>query len=153
MDVAGSPAALCDIWSHVQDGQAPSFALEPDGKIAYDAPQGFRLHVDLIEIGGWGDVRRIHASKPLFDGFVASVSDLLLLRVVTVVNRGRDGDILDFLWLLSLVARDPSFPTIDEDELEHLCSALESCLGALGRLVVAAVIGSGNESAAMRLLA
>jgi hypothetical protein len=152
VDVAASKAALVDIWTRVLEG-TPCFALEPDGKIAYDAPQGFRLHVDLIEIGGWGDVRRIHAPEPLFDGFVAFKSDLLLLRAVTVVNRGRDGDILDFLWLLSEVAKEDPFPVVDEEELEHLCSAMESCLGKIGCLVVAAMIGSSNEAAAMRLLA
>lgn len=152
MDVAASSAALVEIWTRVLEG-TPCFALEPDGKIAYDAPQGFRLHVDLIEIGGWGDVKRIHAPEPLFDGFVASVSDLLLLRAVTVVNRGRDGDILDFQWLLSEVVKENQFPVIDEEELEYLCSAVEFCLGIMGRLVVAAMIGSNNEAAAMRLLA
>lgn len=152
MDVAASSAALVEIWTRVQEG-TPCFALEPDGKIAYDAPQGFRLHVDLIEIGGWGDFKRIHAPEPLFDGFVASMSDLLLLRAVTVVNRGGDGDILDFQWLLSEVAKEDQFPVINEEELEHLCSAVESCLGRMGRLVVAAMIGSNNEAAAMRLLA
>ena len=47
------------------------------------------------------------------------MSDLLLLRAVTVVNRGRDGDILDFLWLLSEVAKEDHFPVVDEEELEH----------------------------------
>lgn len=150
MDVAASPAALVDIWTRISEG-APSFALEPDGKIAYDTPQGFRLHVDLIEIGGWGSVKRVHAAEPFLDGKVSSMSDLLLLR--TVVDRGRDGDILDFQWLLSEVVKEDEFPVIDEEELEYLCKAVESCLGKLSCLIVAAIVRSKNEGIAMRLLA
>lgn len=81
------------------------------------------------------------------------MSDLLLLRAVTVVDRGSDGDVLDFQWLLSEVAKTGQFPEIDDGELEWLPKAVESCLGKLaGRLVVAALIGSSNSAAALRLL-
>ena len=151
MDVAAPSDALIDIWKGVNDG-AQSFTLESDGKIAFDAPQGFRLHVDIIDLGD-GPIERIHATEPLHDGSVASVSDLLLLRAVTVVDRGRDGDVLDFEWLLSEVAKTGQFPVIDDEELGYLLKAVESCLGKfVGRLVVAALIGSRNRAAASRLL-
>lgn len=115
---------------------------------------GFRFYVDVIEIGGWGTIEQIHATKPLFDGCVASISDLLLLlRAVTVVNRGGEGDIWDFKWLLLKVVKQDCFPDIGDEELEDLCSAVELCLGKMGRLVVAAIIGSSNSNAAMMLLA
>lgn len=150
MDIAASPAAFIEIWTRVSLG-APSFTLEPDGKIAYDAPQGFRLHVDLIEIGG-GDISRIHVAEPLGGGYVASVSDLLLLRAMAVVNRGGDGNTLDFDWLLLRVVEMDEFPLVDEEELKHLSSAVQSFMGGLHRLIVAAKIGIRNEVAAIRLL-
>ena len=151
MDVAAHSTAIIDIWKGVSDG-ALNFSFEPDGKIAFDAPQGFRLHVNIIEIGG-GCIERIHVAEPLSEASVASMSDLLLLRAVTVFDRGSDGDVLDFQWLLSEVAKTCSvFPKVDDQELEWLLSAVESCLGELGCLVVAAIIGGNNAAAASQLL-
>lgn len=81
MDVAAPPAALIDIWEGASAG-ALNFSIESDGKIAFDAPQGFRIRVNIIEIGG-GSIDRVHVAEPLFGGSVASVSDLLLLRPVS----------------------------------------------------------------------
>ncbi len=150
MDVAAPPDAIIDIWEGVLNG-ALNFSIESDDKIAFDAPQGFRLCVNLIEIGG-GCIEQIHATEPLYDGSVASVSGLLLLRAVTVVDRGSGGDVLDFEWLLSEVAKTTAFLEVDDQELEVLLSAVESCLEKLGCLVVAAIIGSNNAAASLRLL-
>ncbi|KAK4236197.1 hypothetical protein C8A03DRAFT_35926 [Achaetomium macrosporum] len=40
-----------------------NFSLEPNGKTAFDAPQGFHVIVDILEIGN-GGVERIHATEP-----------------------------------------------------------------------------------------
>jgi hypothetical protein len=151
VDVAAPPSALIDIWEGARVG-ALNFSIESDGKIAFDAPQGFRIKVDCIELTSGGCIERVHVRESFLGGSLASKSDLLLLRAVTVVDRGGDGDVLDFIWLLSEVAEMGQFPEIDDDELEWLCKAVETCLGGLGRLVVAAMIGSSNTSAAMRLL-
>lgn len=151
MDVACSKAAACDILERALGG-ALGFSYGCDGKLAYDTSHGFRLYVDVIEVGG-GTIEQIHATEPLFGGCVASISDLLLLRAMTVVNRGGEGDILDFKWLLSEVVKQDCFPEIGDVELENMCSAVELCLGKMGRLVVAAIIGSSNLNAAMMLLA
>ncbi|KAM3487295.1 hypothetical protein MY3957_009420 [Beauveria namnaoensis] len=129
---------------------APSFSLETDGKIAFDAPQGFKIRVDLLEIGGeLGCIEQIHATEPFFEGSVASSSDLLRLRAVTVVNRGGDGDVLDFLWLLSAVVEaGASLPELDQENLEYVVGALEYCLPGLGRLASVAVL-SARDGAAM----
>ncbi|KAH8891619.1 hypothetical protein GQ53DRAFT_648360 [Thozetella sp. PMI_491] len=150
VDVAAPPAALIDIWEGVSAG-ALNFSLESDGKIVFDAPQGFRVRVNIIEIGN-GCIEHIYVTEPFLDGSVASVSDLLLLRAVTVIDRGSDGDAWDFTWLLAEAARKGNFPAIGEEELECLCRAGESCLGRLSRLVIAAILGGNNEAAAMRLL-
>ena len=102
VDVAAPPSVLIDIWEAISAG-ALNFSLELDGKIAFDAPQGFRVRIDLIQIGG-GCIERIHVAEPFFEGSVASKSDLLRLRAVTVVDRGSDGEVDDFRWLLSEVA-------------------------------------------------
>lgn len=132
---------------------APSFSYGCDGKVAFDTSYGFRLYVDVIEIGEWGNVERIHATKPLFDGSVASISDLLLLRAKTVVHRGEKGDVLDFRWLLSEVVEQDYFPEIGSEGLGDLVFAVELRVGKLACLVVAAIIGSSNSNAAMLLLA
>lgn len=121
MDVAGPPSALIDIWEGASAG-ALNFSIESDGKIAFDAPQGFRVRVNIIEIGG-ECIDRIHVAEPFHGGSVASMSDLLLLRAVTVVERGGDGDIVDFRWLLAEVARRGQFPAIDDEELGWLVRA------------------------------
>jgi hypothetical protein len=150
VDVAAPPEAIIEIWEGVQAG-ALNFSIGSDDRIAFDAPQGFRLELDLIELGG-GCVERFHATVPYYVGSVASVSDLLLLRAVTVVDRAGAGDLLDFGWLLSKVAETrEKFPEIDDEELGVLLEAVESCLGGLGCLVVAAIIGSNNAVAAARL--
>ncbi|KAJ4371934.1 hypothetical protein N0V85_009090 [Neurospora sp. IMI 360204] len=50
-----------------------------------EAPQGFRVRLNIIEIGN-GCIDRIHVTEPLHESSVASMSDLLLLRAVTVVR-------------------------------------------------------------------
>ncbi|KAI1774358.1 hypothetical protein F4818DRAFT_452366 [Hypoxylon cercidicola] len=129
VDVAAPPGPLIDILEAVAAG-APSFSLETDGKISYDAPQGFRVQVDLLQIGGeLGCIEQIHAIEPFHEGSVASSSDLLRLRAATVVDRGDDGDILDFLWLLSkAVGIGQRLPELDSEELECMVEAAESCL-------------------------
>ncbi|OAA38278.1 hypothetical protein BBO_07287 [Beauveria brongniartii RCEF 3172] len=119
VDVAAPPEVLSAILEAVLTG-APSFSLETDGKIAFDAPQGFKVRVDLLEIGGeLGCIEQIHATEPFFEGSVASSSDLLRLRAVTVVDRGGDGDVLDFLWLLSAVVEaGESLPELGQENLD-----------------------------------
>lgn len=152
MDIAAPPAALIDIWEGVSNG-ALNFSFKSDGKIAFDAPQGFRVHLDITQIDD-GCIERIHATEPLYDGSVASMSDLLVLRAVTVVDPGKDGDVLDFDWLLSEVARrGEAFPRLDEEELEYLWLAVESRLGELaGRMVVYAHFHRYNMIAAIQIL-
>ncbi|KAI1762259.1 hypothetical protein GGR53DRAFT_521827 [Hypoxylon sp. FL1150] len=121
VDVAAPPGPLIDILEALEAG-APSFSLETDGKISFDAPQGLKVNVDLIEIGG--ELGCI-ATEPFHEGSVASSSDLLRLRAVTVVDRGGDGDVLDFLWLLSeVVEAGECLPELDSNELDSLLVAV-----------------------------
>ncbi|OJJ39007.1 hypothetical protein ASPWEDRAFT_351219 [Aspergillus wentii DTO 134E9] len=148
VDVAAPVDALTDIWQGVTAG-APNFSIEPDGKLAFDASQGFRVRIDLIEIGP-GIVERIHVTEPFFEGSVASMSDLLRLRAMTVVDRGSDGEAADFRWLLSEVARvGQILPGLDAEELEYMSEAGRSYLGRLDRLVLFSVL---NEEDAFSLL-
>ncbi|KLU89541.1 hypothetical protein MAPG_08512 [Magnaporthiopsis poae ATCC 64411] len=150
VDVAAPPEVIIKISEAVMAG-APNFSFESDGKLAFDAPQGFRVRVNMIELGG-GCVDGVHAAEPLYEGSVASMSDLLLFRAVTVVDRGGEGDIWDFKWLLEEVARAGTFPKISEEEIDTLCKAGELVGGMVGRLVAIALLGINNEAAAMRLL-
>ncbi|KAK3670300.1 hypothetical protein LTR78_009854 [Recurvomyces mirabilis] len=133
---------------------AQCFSIESDGKIVFDASQGFRVTMDILELAPSECVERIHAWVPLGEGSLASMSDLVLLRAVTVADRGSDGDILDFNWLLSrVVEMGYPFPEVDDGELEWLCMAVEVCFGGVvGRLVLAAVLGSNNAAGVRHLL-
>ena len=147
VDVAAPPSVLIQIWEAVSAG-ALNFSLESDGKIAFDAPQGFRIQIDLIEIG-CGCIERIHVAEPFYEGSVASKSDLLRLRAVTVVDSGSDGEIAVFRWLLSGVASEGQvLPALDREELECMSRAGETCLGRLDRLVLGAVLGNQNANIA-----
>lgn len=152
VDVVGPPGLLIQIWEAASSGANPSFSLEPDGKIAFRAPQGFSVKVDLIELGE-GCVERIHATKPFYEGSVASVSDLLRLRAKTVVDRGSDGEITDFKWLLSRVARVGAIlPVLEGDEIEYMATAGKSSLGRLDRWVLGAVLGDNNLQLAIKFI-
>lgn len=151
VDVAAPPSVLIQIWEAVSAG-ALNFSHESDGKIAFDAPQGFRVRIDLIQIGD-GCIERIHVAEPFYEGSVASKSDLLRLRAVTVVDRGSDGEVDDFRWLLSRVASEGQvLPVLDEDELEYVSKAGDSCLGRLDRLVLGAVLGANNSGIAYHFI-
>ncbi|KAL0465445.1 hypothetical protein QR685DRAFT_507444 [Neurospora intermedia] len=151
VDVAAPSAALIDIWKGVSDG-ALNFSTESDGKIAFDAPQGFRVRLNIIEIGS-GCIDRIHVTEPFHEGSVASMSDLLLMRAVTVVDRGGDGDRLDFQWLLGGVfEKREQFPRINDEELHWLAKAAEAVYGPIGYLGIASCIATTNEAAALALL-
>ncbi|KAK1519691.1 uncharacterized protein CCOS01_11342 [Colletotrichum costaricense] len=65
------------------------FTIEADSKIAFDAPQGFRVRMDVLEIGN-GCIERIHATESFLGGSVASTSDLLRLRAKTVSPSNTD---------------------------------------------------------------
>ncbi|KAI8630959.1 hypothetical protein F5Y19DRAFT_483593 [Xylariaceae sp. FL1651] len=150
VDVVAPPSVLTDFWEAIQAG-APNFSLESDGKIAFDTPQGFRVRIDMIEIGS-GCIERIHETVPFYEGAVTSMSDLLRLRAVTVVDRGSDGDRQDFRWLLSRVAEAGQIlPKLNHQELKDVLGT-EECLGRLDRLVLIAIIGPNNVAAALRLL-
>ncbi len=139
VDVAAPPAVLIDIWEAVSAG-APNFSFESDGKIAFDAPQGFRVGLEFLEIGA-GFIERIHVAEPFYEGSVASMSDLLRLRAVTVVDSGSDGEKDDFRWLLAEVTKAGQLlPGLDKEELEAVDDAVVSCLGVLGRLVLFAIM-------------
>jgi hypothetical protein len=72
---------------------------------------------------------------------------------VTVVDRGSDGEVDDFRWPLSEVAREGQvLPALDHEELEYVSRAGESCLGRLGRLVLGAVLGANNSAVALHLI-
>ncbi|KAF4341304.1 hypothetical protein FBEOM_4777 [Fusarium beomiforme] len=150
VDVAAAPAALIDIWEGVSSG-AQSFSFESDGKIAFDAPQDFRVRLDLIGIGN-GCIERIHVAEPFRGASVASMSDLLRLRAVTVVERRSDGEVDDFRWLLESVAKEGQvLPGLDDQELEYVMGT-GTCLGVLDRLVLTPVLGANNGAAAYGLL-
>lgn len=64
----------------------PNITIDADGKITFDSQQGFRVRVNIAELGT-GCIERIHPTEPLYNrSSAASMSDLLLLRTVTIVS-------------------------------------------------------------------
>ena len=112
----------------------------------------FESEIDLIQIGD-GNIERVHVAEPFFERSVVSMSDLLRSRAVTVVDRGVDNEVEEFRWLLSGVRREGQvLPGLDQDELEYMRRAGESCLGRLDRLVLGAISGSYNYTLAHQFL-
>lgn len=150
MDVAGPPYILTQIWSKVLAG-TERFSLESDGKIAYDASQGFRVRMDLLKIGN-GCIEHLHEVGPFLGASIASKSDLLRLRAMAVVDRGNLGETNDFTWLLAAVARYCQvLPKLDKDELEYIVGA-GNYIGVLDRLVLVSVLGANNAPSAWQPL-
>ena len=149
VDVAAPEDVIQDICKGVMDG-ALNYSLEPDGKIAFDTSQDIRIRIDLLRIGDV--IERIHAIEPFFEGSVASKSDLLRLRAETVVDRGKDGDVTDFRWLLSRVAKSGQVITgLNSAEIKNICGAGRSSLEVLDRLVLYAML-EDDEGEAFGLL-
>lgn len=76
----------------------------------------------------------IAAYEPFHDGFIASRADLLVLRGVTVVDRGNNGDLLDFTFLLRTMAkRGLLLPELEEESLVvlRLAAGMVSRMDAL----------------------
>lgn len=60
---------------------------------------------------------------------------------MTVVDRGSDGEIEDFQWLLFEVAKAGQLlPGLDDQELKYMLDAGRSCLGGLNCLVLYSVL-------------
>lgn len=58
-----------------------------------------------------------------------------------MADRGGEGDVLDFNWLLEkVVITGQLLSWVDGDELAWLCRAVESCLGRAGLFVVAGLV-------------
>ncbi|KAK1706331.1 hypothetical protein BDP67DRAFT_558453 [Colletotrichum lupini] len=148
--VGGAASHTEDVDESAQAG-LKDFTVEADGKIAFDAPQGFRVRMDVLEIGN-GCIERIHATESFLGGSVASTSDLLRLRAKTVVERGSDGEVDDLRWLLLLAARNGQvLPLLDNDEVENLVGAA-AILMSFDVLILVALLGVNNSAAAGQLL-
>lgn len=75
------------------------------------------------------------------------MSDLLRLRAETVVGRASDGEMDDFRWLLSEVAKAGQvLPKLNHEELGAVTQAGVSCLGVLDRLVLFALLSIENKN-------
>ena len=71
----------------------------------------------------------------------------------TVAERGSVGEVDDFRWLMSGVARaGEEMPELDESELEDMLAAAKR-LCILDCLVLVAILGVRNQAASMKLLA
>jgi hypothetical protein len=116
---------------------------DPLQTIEFHASQDFVVHLELLQLGG-GFVDSIAVYEPFYDGFIASRADLLALRGVTVADRGKDGDFLDFKFLLrTTVKKGLLLPQLDESML----AALKEAAGKLSwvdALVLSSLLREDN---------
>ncbi|KAI9740073.1 MAG: hypothetical protein M1818_004824 [Claussenomyces sp. TS43310] len=94
VDVAASQQAHWAFLERVRGG-ARNFAIKTAGIIEYDSRQGFPVEIEILSIGG-PFIDSIHATLSFRGGFVASKADLLKFRAVTVADRGKPKDLVDF---------------------------------------------------------
>jgi hypothetical protein len=89
----------------------------------FDSRHGSPVNLEILQLGG-PFVETIAVSEPFEEGFLASPTDLFLLRAVTVVDRKNDRDLEDFEWLLRLMAKKGSIlPELGSDGGEVLVEA------------------------------
>jgi hypothetical protein len=86
VDVAASAEAIIAFRQAIAR-EGSSFTISPCQTIEFDSRQGFRVSLELLQLGG-GFVESIAAAEPCYNGFVASLADLILNRAETVVGRG-----------------------------------------------------------------
>ena len=115
MDVAASLEAILCFHNKIASGTTQFKTQDSSQTIEFRSRQGFIVNLELLQFGG-GFVDSIAACEPFHDGFLASRADLLILRGVTVVGRGEDGDWLDFRYLLKATVKgDSILPKLDRD--------------------------------------
>lgn len=76
-------------WEHC-------FKVDDDSSIVYWTSYGFYLNLYLLVLGG-DFIASINSVQCIDSGFVADVPGLLLLRAITIEERGDDKDVADFI--------------------------------------------------------
>jgi hypothetical protein len=107
VDVAASSEAVIHIHGTIESGATQFRCGGPSQPIEFHCSQNFVVHLELLQFGG-GYVDSIAVCEPFHDGFIASRADLLALRGVTVADRGKPGDLVDFKFLLKATAEEGS---------------------------------------------
>ncbi|KAH0369502.1 hypothetical protein KCU65_g3253, partial [Aureobasidium melanogenum] len=99
LDIAASAAAHQALMNAIGSG-ASNFSIDAvDLSISYQSPKIGQIIVEILGLGA-EFVDGIAHILQVKNGFVASVPDLLRLWSATVADRGEDGDLLDFRWLI-----------------------------------------------------
>lgn len=83
MDIAAPADASVDVWQGASDGYLNT-TIESDGRLAFDAPQGFRVRVNIIEIGSECCIERNPRGR-------AVLGRLCRVRGGSAAVEGRDG--------------------------------------------------------------
>ena len=143
VDVAATSEAILCFHDAIASGTTQFKCRDPSQTIEFRGSQDFVVRLELLQLGG-GFVDSIAAHEPFYDGFIASRADLLALRGVTVADRGEDGDLLDFKFLLrTAVEKGSLLPQLDESML----AALKEATGKLSwvdALVLSGILREDN---------
>ncbi|KAF1923504.1 uncharacterized protein M421DRAFT_311469 [Didymella exigua CBS 183.55] len=95
VDVAASSSAIVYFQNAIASGTTQFKYEDTSQAIEFHSRQDFTVDLELVQLSG-GFEDSVAAYETLHDGFIASRVDLLVLRGVTVADRGKDSDVLDF---------------------------------------------------------
>ncbi|KAF2181181.1 hypothetical protein K469DRAFT_590445, partial [Zopfia rhizophila CBS 207.26] len=143
VDVAATSEAILYFHGAIASGTTQFKCGDPSQTIEFHCSQDFIVHLELLRIGG-GFVDSIAAYEPFRDGFIASRVGFLALRGVTVADRGEDGDLLDFKFLLRTTAgRGSILPRLDWRTAEAL-KKVAGKLSWVDALVLSGILREDN---------
>lgn len=99
------------------------FKMDDDFTVNYWTSYEFFVQIDLLILGG-DFVAYVESLQRLESGFIASIPDLLLLRSITIEERGDDKDLDDFVDLMKLARQKRArFGFLTEEQIKRIVGA------------------------------
>lgn len=112
-----------DAFLQTVDARQNGFKADDSGNIIFWSSKGFYVSLDLLILGG-DFVGSPDAVQEIESGFAASMPDLMLLRAITIEERGDDQDFQDFSDLMKLaLARNIRFGLLTQEEMGGILMA------------------------------
>ena len=125
VDIAGTAETLSFLWAAAEAGIG-GFQKGKDERISWlDPSRDWKVPIDICEQGG-GWVPLLQSAHQFRNGYMATISDLLLVRATTVLDRGDIQDYEDFGFLLGIMtSRGLTLPDPGVEGLGVLIEAAE----------------------------
>lgn len=122
LDFAAGQEAM-NAFLEVVMNKERGFKMDDDFTVIYWTSYEFYVPIDLLILGG-DFVAYVESLQRLESGFLASIPDLLLLRSITIEERGDDKDLDDFVDLMRLARqRRARFGFLTEEQIKRIVGA------------------------------